>query len=89
MDACELAMRDGDAIADTGRTEALALQNNVENFDALADNSCKSCFLEFTLRPGMIAFCCSKSANAISFSFCAETWGSGSWPAAPPLDLSL
>ena len=32
VDACELAVRYGDAIADAGRAEALALQDNIENF---------------------------------------------------------
>jgi len=80
LDACKRTVRYRDAVTDAGRAKALALQDNIENFPLrkpgdfrrLAANSWRSCFLEFTLRAGMIAFCCSKSANAILFSFCAK-----------------
>src|SRR5690606_18115622 len=52
-------------------TSKISLSDTPVSLAALAANSCNSCFLEFTLRAGITASCCSKSAKAILFILCA------------------
>ena len=72
----ELAVRDGDAVADAGRAQPLALQHRVEDFarrqarDRAARSliSCSACFLPLTRSAAMTASGVRRSVSDISNS---------------------